>query len=188
MNRKSFENIVVPNKIIFSETKHSFLCEWCDYRQKQQDFSNDELYRDLDNKYSDIIHNFEKYNEQYFNDKFRCITKVFGRDKTYKDYCIFNYNWYRKMDNERRKIYYQEHKEEIKEKEKVYRKANKEKINENRKLYREQNRDKIIEQLKKHREETLIQCPCGGRYQNVETKKTRHLQTKLHQKYLETKQ
>ena len=91
------------------------------------------------------------------------------------------------MDNEKRKIYYQQHKEEIKEKEKVYREANKKKINENRKLYREQNRDKIIEQLKKHCEEILMQCPCGRRYQNVETKRTRHLQTKLHQKYLESK-
>ena len=86
MNRKRLENIIVPNKTIHYEMKQSFLYEWTDYIQKQHDFSNDELSRDLDNKYGDIIHNFEKYNEQYFNDKFRCITKVFGIDTTYKEY------------------------------------------------------------------------------------------------------
>ena len=86
MNRKSLENIIVPNKIIHYEMKHSFLYEWSDYRQKKDDFSNDELFRDLDNKYSDIIHNFEKDNEQYFIKKFRCIMNMFGKDTTYKEY------------------------------------------------------------------------------------------------------
>ena len=89
------------------------------------------------------------------------------------------------------KEYYKDEKKNFCYKGKIYRENNKAKIAVKMKEYREKNKEKIAIKDKKYREKNKailtekFNCLCGGRYTRQD--KSRHLKTKLHQKYLNEK-
>ena len=69
--------------------------------------------------------------------------------------------------------------------------SNKEKIAEQKKLYREANKEKILEQKKEYRDankekiKEKFNCECGGKF--TLGSKARHMKTKKHQDYINSK-
>ena len=105
------------------------------------------------------IREFDSYNNGYNG-------KIEGRSQ----------KEYRGDNKEKIKQYYEDNKDKIKQ----YRENNKEKIIKQRKEYREDNKDKIRKNKNKK-----INCECGGRY--IINNKSRHLKTKKHINYLNSK-
>ena len=75
------------------------------------------------------------------------------------------------------KEYYEKNKEKRKEYQKEYREKNKDYYKEYDKEYREQNNEQI-----KKRQNKKFECECNGKY--TYANKSRHLKSKIHQKYL----
>lgn len=79
--------------------------------------------------------------------------------------------------SQRQKEYWNGNKDKLKEYQKEYREANKEMISQRKKEYQEQNKETL-----KARNAVKYACECGGHY--IHNHKQRHLQTKLHQEYI----
>ena len=105
---------------------------------------------------------------------------------------------------ESQKEYYEANKDEILESQKEYHEANKEVINKNRKISREENKEKIKKQKKIYREkykdeinkkqkekrlkkDIRIECECGMKLKLLTSKTKKHLNSKIHLKYIEDK-
>ena len=105
---------------------------------------------------------------------------------------------------ESQKEYYEANKDEILESQKEYHEANKEVINKNRKISREENKEKIKTQKKIYREkykdeinkkqkekrlkkDIRIECECGMKLKLLTSKTKKHLNSKIHLKYIEDK-
>ena len=78
---------------------------------------------------------------------------------------------------ERKKLYYTNNKDTINQKNKVYAETNKDKIKEYHAEWYSKNKDKFNEDRK-----TRIDCECGGRFSK--NHKARHLQSNIHQEWL----
>lgn len=113
-----------------------------------------------------------------------------------KDYILEkakqNYQKNKEDKLEYQKQYSQQHKKEIAEKQKEYREKNKDKLSEQKKIYREEHKEEAKELQKAWREANkekikqqksqVINCECGSQY--TFGNKHRHLQTKIHLKYI----
>lgn len=108
--------------------------------------------------------------ERHYIENNKCVNKLLpGRTK--KEY---------RESTQCDSIYYQKNRERIKERVKQYADNNKEKIKEANKCYREKNNEKI----KAHKSQKC-ECICGGHY--IHCHKARHLRTKKHQDYINSK-
>ena len=103
------------------------------------------------------------------------------------------------------KEYYKNNKVEILTRNKEYQTNNKDIINQVRKIYREENIDKVNEQKKIYREKykeqinikqnekrnqkdnPIVQCDCGIKLKLIGIKSKKHLNSKAHVKYIESK-
>ena len=198
MNKVNMNEIIVPENITVEHLNHQFLKYSSDLDPTCELYCYYDLRGWFEKYMSFVTKHIENKRAQYSIEKWNYLRQYFDKETTYKEYQIANYNWYEQTQKEKKIKYYQENKEKInekreqnkekiKEREKMYRENNKEKIHEKNKRYIENNREKIIQQKKIYREKISIKCECGGRYVDIESSKLRHFQTKLHQKYLETK-
>ena len=185
MNRKSIENIIVPEKLTIANLGHEFSSD--KYEIDQTSFLCCNTKFDFwFYKYKQFIENIiEPERMKYTTEKSNYLRKFFDKQTAYKEYKFVDYKCYRQQDNEKKKAYREENKDKIKQREKAYREKTKQAISERKKQYRKNNREKCLEYQKKYREEITIKCPCGGRYVDIESSKLRHFQTKLHKKYTE---
>jgi glucosamine 6-phosphate synthetase-like amidotransferase/phosphosugar isomerase protein len=85
-----------------------------------------------------------------------------------------------KVAGQTRKEYYEENKVEISEQKKLYREDNKQKISEQQKQKYERTKEKILE-----RQSAICVCECGANYTHGH--KMRHLQSRNHRQFIESK-
>jgi len=116
--------------------------------------------------------------------------------RTQKEYCETN----KEQILEYQKEYYETNKEQLLEKQKEYYETNKKQIKEYKKEYYETNKEQIIEQRKEYNQQyretnreqinekanQKINCECGGKY--TQSNKLRHLNSKKHNNYLNSKE
>jgi len=89
--------------------------------------------------------------EQLWINKTKCVNKqaAFGLWKFFeKDKKKLYYQDNKEQISEKKKIYYKDNKDQIKEQKKIYHEKNKEQINEKKKIYREKNKEQISEKHK----------------------------------------
>lgn len=139
----------------------------------------------------------KKYKDTLLNKRIECRTKK----EYYEDNKEYYQNNNEKISNQK-KEYYQNNKEKISNQKKKYRKKNKEKISNQKKqyyqnnreiklqknkIYRENNREILSEKAKKyyHNNKEKIECECGSNF--TKKSKNRHLKTKKHIQYINSK-
>ena len=96
-----------------------------------------------------------------------------------KQYCTDRYERNKEEQSRQQKKRYQENKQDILQKQKIYRDSHEEQLKDYMKQYITENKEKL-----KAWKSTPNTCECGGRY--VNSSKSKHIQSKLHQNYLNT--
>jgi len=117
--------------------------------------------------------------ERYHIELNPCVNKIIPT-RTEKEYKKLYYKEHKEEIKIKHNIYQQEHKEEIKEKQSIYRQEHKDELKAKQTLYRQEHKEEI-----KGYKAILYTCECGRSLRIND--KARHQRTKKHQKYLKSK-